>query len=99
MNSTSPPVSLTPTAGRRRVAWFSIGTAGVAFAINVAVAMAGDRVRWTGWVLPPLIAANAAVIFLGALNRRPTAVRPFMFVSCALAMAIVASETITLFRR
>jgi hypothetical protein len=99
MNWSSPLSSFTPTAGQRRVAWFSIGTAGVAFVINAGVALAGHQVRWTQWALPPVIAGNAAVIFLGALNRRPTVARLYMFVSIAVAMAVVASETTALLRR
>jgi hypothetical protein len=93
-----PACFVCPYRGSTARRLVSIGAAGVAFVIDIGVTLAGDRVRWTQWALPPVIAANAAVVFLGALKRRPAAARLYMFVSIAVAMAIVVSETSELLR-
>jgi len=83
----------------RRVAWFAIGASAVSFAITAAHRISGGHVRWTGWVLPPLIAANCATMFLGAMNRWPRVLRLFPFVSIAIAGTVFISETLALIHR
>jgi hypothetical protein len=88
-----------PTAVQQRVAWFSIACAVASLAVSISVRVAGGHVRWTAWALPPLIAANPIVLFLGGLNRWPRLVPIYMFLSLALAAAIVAAETLAFVRR
>ena len=83
----------------RRVAWFAIACAAASLALTTAGRIAGGSVRWTAWAGPLLIAATSGVLFLGALNRWPRLARLFLVLSCALAAAIVVSETLTLLHR
>ena len=87
------------TTFQRRVAWFSIGCAAASLAVSTAVRLAGGHVRWTAWALPPLIAANPTVFFLGGLNRWPRLVPAYMLLSLALAAAIVVAETLAFVHR
>ena len=83
----------------RRIGWFAIACAAASLALTTGVRLAGGAVRWTAWTLPLLITANAAVLFLGGLNRWPRLARPFLVVSLALAGAVIVSETLTLLHR
>lgn len=93
------PLTRGSTLPLRRVGWFVVACAAVSFALSVAARLQGGAIRWTGWVLPVLITANAAVFFLGALDRRPRLVRPFIVLSMALAGAVIVAETLILFHR
>jgi len=78
--------------------WVVVALAAVSLALTVAARFLGP-VRWTAWALPMLVAANAAVFFLGALNGRPRLVRPFIVLSMAVAIAVIVSETLLLLHR
>jgi len=83
----------------RRVGWFVVACTAASLALTLAGRLAGGATRWTAWALPILGAANAAVFFLGGLNRWPRLVRPFFVASLALAGAVIVSETLALLHR
>jgi predicted membrane channel-forming protein YqfA (hemolysin III family) len=87
------------TTVQRRIGWFSIAAAIASLAVTIADRMTGGHVRWTAWALPLLIAGNAAAFFLGAFNRRPRLVPVFVFLSLALAAAIIMAEALALVHR
>jgi hypothetical protein len=94
-----PPLPRTPTTLPRRLGWFAIACAAGSLALTTAVRLTGGSVRWTAWVLPLLIAANAAVMSLGGLNRRPRLARLFLVLSFTVAGAVIVSETLVLLHR
>jgi hypothetical protein len=98
MTEQQPLARSSPTLPRR-IGWFAIACAAASLALTTGVRLAGGAVRWTAWTLPILIAANAAIFFLGGLNRWPRLARPFFVVSLALAGAVIVSETLTLLHR
>jgi hypothetical protein len=77
----------------------AIAAATASLSLTTAVRVGGGHVRWTAWALPPLIAANAAALFLGALNRWPRLVPVYLFLSLGLVAAIIVAETLTLLHR
>jgi hypothetical protein len=83
----------------RRIGWFAIAGAAASLVLTIGVRLEGGAVRWTGWILPILIATNAAVFSLGGLDRRPRLARLYLVVSLTLAGAVIVSETLSLLRR
>jgi hypothetical protein len=88
-----------PITPPRRLGWFVIACAAASLALTAAGRIAGGSVRWTAWALPLGIAANAGILFLGALNRWPRLVRLFLVLSIVLAAAIIVFETLIFLHR
>jgi hypothetical protein len=93
------PVLPNLAAWPRRVGWFVIACSAASLALTATDWLRGGAVRWTAWMLPILIAANAGVFFLHGLSRQPRLARGFVILSLALAAAIISSETLVLLHR